>query len=210
MRKKLFFLSAAFLMSLVSWADSWVKPTISDDMFANEFAASSEAVGDTVIYYLYNTEGEGFFNSGKAPGHSKWESNALLTDQGTRMFFVKYVLTDPETGEAQEWDGKTYIMKNEYKTAGAWKEVFSDSQNCVFCDRRTQADYLWEILPQGGGEYLIRLSDLNPTWNCAAYADLDYYGNTASMPSTMTISTARSSPSHPLSPRRRMVRTILI
>lgn len=178
MRKKLFFLSAAFLMSLVSWADSWVKPTISDDMFASEFAASSEAVGDTVIYYLYNTEGEGFFNSGKAPGHSKWESNALLTDQGTRMFFVKYVLTDPETGEAQEWDGKTYIMKNEYKTAGAWKEVFSDSQNCVFCDRRTQADYLWEILPQGGGEYLIRLSDLNPTWNCAAYADLDYYGNT--------------------------------
>lgn len=178
MRKKLFFLSAAFLMSLVSWADSWVKPTISDDMFANEFAASSEAVGDTVIYYLYNTEGEGFFNSGKAPGHSKWESNAILSDEGARMFFFKYITQDPETGENQEWDGKTYILKNEYKTAGAWKEVFTDTQNNMNCDRRAQADYLWEILPQAGGAYYIRLSDLNPNWNNTAYADLDYYGNT--------------------------------
>lgn len=178
MRKKMFFLSAAFLMSLASWADSWVKPTISDEMFANEFSTSSEAVGDTTIYYLYNTEGEGFFNSGKAPAHSKWESNAILSDQGARMFFFKYITKNPETGENQEWDGKTYILKNEYKTAGTWKEVFSDTQNNINCDRRAQADYLWEIIPQGSGVYYIKLADANPNWNNTAYAALDYYGNT--------------------------------
>ena len=67
MNKKFYLLGVMSFLATMMFAQGWVAPKITSADYA-EVKLSSEAVGDTTIYYLYNIEGDGFLTNGVGTG----------------------------------------------------------------------------------------------------------------------------------------------
>lgn len=158
----------ATLVSAVGFAQGWVKPEINESMFVSEFIPSED--GDSTIYYLYNVESKAFFTQGKAPIHSKWETNAILASKGNPVMVYKYLAADAEGNMV--WDNKSYVIKNYYAAKSKWFDIFIDTFTNVMIDRNKQANYMWEFEPQGNGVYYIKPGDVNPDYNVTLLAEL--------------------------------------
>lgn len=163
MKRRFLFLLMASLISTASFAQGWTKPEINESMFASEFIPSQD--GDSTIYYLYNVESKAFFTQGNAPGHSKWATNAVLSDAGNPVMVYKYLTADEEGNMV--WDNKSYVIKNYYAAKTKWFDIFIDGILNVMIDRNAQANYMWEFEPQGNGVYYIKSADVNPDYNVA-------------------------------------------
>ena len=167
MNKRLLLLCSTMLMSVMSFAQ-WEQPTIAKYFPSSTYAemavstaAKDGVAGDTTVYYLLNIEAPGFLTGGTAASHSQWSTNAVVKETGNKVIVMKYYAND-----STEWDGKTYEIKDWYKTK--YYNVFPTSNYAMFIDRASQANYMWEIEPQGGNVYYISVADVNPEYNDAA------------------------------------------
>ena len=188
MNKRLLFACVGMLMSVMSFAQ-WVQPSIESfftaDTYAKELKAS-EVDGDTTVYYLLNIEAPGFFSQGTCTAHAQWATHAALQTTGKKIILEKYLYTEiiqPEEGDEEAkpdtivhpWDGKTYTLSDygNYNSRGnMYYNVFPTNWYAMFVDRNGQADYMWEVLPQGNGVYYIKVSDYNPNYNDSNIGEL--------------------------------------
>ena len=193
MNKRLLISCLGVMMSMMSFAQ-WVQPTIANfftsDTYAKELKVS-EVGGDTTVYYLLNIEAPGFFSQGTCTAHSQWATHAALQTTGKKIILEKYIYTEiiqPEEGDEEAkpdtivhpWDGKTYTLSDygNYNSRGnMYYKFFPTDWFAMFVDHNGQANYMWEVLPQGNGVYYIKVSDYNPNYNDTAIGELLGYPN---------------------------------
>ncbi len=173
MKRNLLVLVSLFV-SLAAFAQ-WTKP----EMPAGATLEFSDE-NDTTIYYLYNAEAEVFFSEGNA-----WGTQATWTTEGPglKVFFTKYQATNAETGELDEWDGKTILFNDFTPTKNAWKYAFINSDTEIYMDRNKQENYFWECEQTDKG-YRFFGGDLNPQFNHTNYPNC-YMGVDKNMSTTI-------------------------
>lgn len=173
MKRNLLVLVSLFV-SLAAFAQ-WTKP----EMPAGATLEFSDE-NDTTIYYLYNAEADAFFSEGNA-----WGTQATWTTEGPglKVFFTKYQATNAETGELDEWDGKTILFNDFTPTKNAWKYAFINSDTEIYMDRNKQENYFWECEQTDKG-YRFFGGDLNPQFNHTNYPNC-YMGVDKNMSTTI-------------------------
>ena len=155
--KKLLLLFAAMLMSAVSFAQTftatWTKPLPAavDQYQYSTFAADFQ--GDTIAYYLYNVGASAFFTEGNA-----WGTQASIGNTGLKVAISKYTINDV-------WDEKTVFINDFSLSKNSWKLLFIDSETQAYVDHNNQANFYWEIVPQGNKNFRIKGADENPDYN---------------------------------------------
>lgn len=149
--KKLFTLTAMAFCSLVMFAGTWEKPVVTADMYI------PFVPGDSV--YIYNTKSNLFLTEG-----NNWGTHASVGDAGLLFTIEKYM-------QADEWDGKTYLIKDLSIAKNSWQVMFIDNGSDVYVDRGSQANYYWQVQDFGNYLYGFFGADINPEYNLANYPD---------------------------------------
>ena len=153
MRRKIFLLGVMSFIATMMFAQEWIAPAITSADYA-EVKMSSTAVGDTTYYYLYNIEGKGFMTNGRADNHTgqTWNTHAVLSSTGHRLFMGKYVI------DGAEWDGKSVYIINWHDSK--WQKVFAVHERNMFVDYADQADAypVWEMEKEDGNIYKFKVS----------------------------------------------------
>ncbi len=174
MNKKFYLLGVMSFLTTMMFAQGWVAPKITSADYA-EVKLSSEAVGDTTIYYLYNIEGDGFLTNGRADNHTgqTWNTHAVLNTTGHKLFVAKYAIND------EAWDGKSYYIINWHDSK--WQKVFAVNERNMYVDYADQADAYpaWEMIKEEGNIYKFKVSDGNNapfTAEMTALKDVSFWG----------------------------------
>ena len=149
--KKLFTLVAMAFCGMAMFAGTWEKPVITADMYIPFIP------GDSV--YIYNTKSNLFLTEG-----NNWGTHASVGDAGLLFTIEKYM-------QADEWDGKTYLIKDLSIAKNSWKEMFIDNGSDVYVDRGSQANYYWQVQDFGNYLYGFFGADINPEYNLTNYPD---------------------------------------
>jgi hypothetical protein len=167
MRRKIFLLGVMSFIATMMFAQEWIAPAITSADYA-EVKMSSTAVGDTTYYYLYNIEGKGFMTNGRADNHTgqTWNTHAVLSSTGHRLFMGKYVI------DGAEWDGKSVYIINWHDSK--WQKVFAVHERNMFVDYADQTDAypVWEMEKEDGNIYKFKVSPNNPAPFTEAMAEL--------------------------------------
>ena len=196
MNKKLLLLSVALLSFATSFAQLWDIPSAAELKYETNPKVSIEAngkywAGDSIFYYLYNVEADGFLSNNTCPSHAQWSTHAAVRrDQANKVMLAQYRLapiikTDTTYVEVEtddpdnptktvmkvdtvsitipEWDGVTYNIIDWYNNQ--WWYVFPTSSYNTFVDNQGQADHMWNMKSMGDGIFRFSVSDLNPTFN---------------------------------------------
>ena len=120
-------------------------------------------VGDdgapTTCFYLYNVGAKAFFTQSNA-----WGTQASVENVGRKMALVA-----DQTGEG------VYTLQQynwrESDLPKAWRYVFFDSPNAMFCDRNAQNNYYWGV-EQGDGTFRLFAASsensMNADWEATA------------------------------------------
>ena len=103
-------------------------------------------VGDdgapTTYFYLYNVGAKAFFTQSNA-----WGTQASVENVGRKMALVADPMgEDVYTLQQYNW--------RESDLPEAWRYVFFDSPNAMFCDRNAQNNYYWGV-EQGDGTFRL-------------------------------------------------------
>ena len=154
MKRNLLLLASLFV-GITAFAQ-WEKPTVK----GAEMKFSSEEVGDTTEYYLYNEDACAFFTEGNA-----WGTQASYTSENTglKVMFTKDIVDG-------EWDGKTFFINDFSLNKNSWKVLFIDTDQAMFVDHGTQPNYYWECV-QNGDAYRFFGAAKNPTFNYVDYEE---------------------------------------
>ena len=143
-------------MATMAFAQGWEVPKITSADYA-DVKLSTEAVGDTTYYYLYNIEGDGFLTNGRADNHTgqTWNTHAVINSTGHRLFVAKYEV------EGSAWDGKSVYIINWHDSK--WQKVFAVHERNMFVDYADQADAYpaWEMIKETGNIYKFKVSESN-------------------------------------------------
>ena len=161
---KLLVLTALWLTAGSAWAADLVERNApeepasavidADALEAINKVAAPFVVGDA--YVLYNTGAQQYFSQG-----NNWGTRASVSDL---PILVRFTLPEGKTLEDNALLLNDYDIKN-----NAWKIAFFDAADKMFVDRGSQANYFWQVVPQGDNVYRLQASpanpDLNPTNN---------------------------------------------
>jgi len=105
-------------------------------------------------YVLYNTGAEQYFTQG-----NNWGTRASV---GDLPLLVRFTLPEGKTLEDNALLFNDYDIYN-----NGWKNAFFDSATGIFVDRGSQANYFWQVVPQGNKVYRLQASPANPDLNPA-------------------------------------------
>lgn len=146
MRKTLLLVTAGLLAYTGSYAQEREKP----EPVASEFSTGQE-------FYLYNVDTGKFYTEGNAYG-----TQSSVGDTGLKCRFILY--EDTEGGPVVTWT-------NYSNTKGQWMNTFATGNGLMYVDRAGQADYFWQVAPQGNNIYKLKISAPNPIYNQENYPD---------------------------------------
>ena len=162
MRKRILLLGVISFLATMAFAQGWEVPKITSADYA-DVKLSTEAVGDTTYYYLYNIEGDGFLTNGRADNHTgqTWNTHAVISSTGHRIFINKYEVKDTEGNVTVAWDGKSVYINNWHDSK--WQKVFAVHERNMFVDYADQADAYpaWEMIKEAGNIYKFKVSESN-------------------------------------------------
>ena len=108
-------------------------------------------------YYLYNVDAKAFFTEGNA-----WGTQASIGDTGLKVAFT----ADGEYTAA-------YLFNDFSIAKNAWKLVFFDTENSMFVDLGSQANYRWGVEENGETFRLFAASEENGNPGWAATTDAE-------------------------------------
>ncbi len=108
-------------------------------------------------FYLYNVDAKAFFTEGNA-----WGTQVSIGDKGLKVAFTV--------------DGSydlTYLFNDFSLAKNAWKLTFFDSENSMFVDLGSQANYRWGVEDNGATFRLFAQSEENgnPGWDATTDAE---------------------------------------
>ena len=108
-------------------------------------------------FYLYNVDAKAFFTEGNA-----WGTQVSIGDKGLKVAFTV--------------DGNydlTYLFNDFSLAKNAWKLTFFDSENSMFVDLGSQANYRWGVEDNGATFRLFAQSEENgnPGWDATTDAE---------------------------------------
>lgn len=149
--KKPLLLLAALAATMGALAGEWQQPSFSG-------AFQPLTAGDTV--YIYNPEAKLFLTEG-----NDWGTHATVGAAGLRF------CVQPCVADGGEWDGQTYYIYDESVKKGGWYRMFITDGGHVYMDNATQADSLWQFIPQAGNTYQIKGAETNPVWTASGEMD---------------------------------------
>ncbi len=147
--KKTLFLFAALAAATGVFAEGWEKP-----VYSGNFQPLTP--GDTV--YVFNTESKQFLTEG-----NDWGTHATMSDMGMLVTVQKYQ-SQNEDETLNDWDGKTYIIRDFSVVKAGWKDLFINADG-LYVDRGSQPDYFFSFIDKGNNTYNIYGADINPTYN---------------------------------------------
>ncbi len=140
-----------------SWAAEWADPTLE---FAQPDLEGIQA-GQKQVYYIYNVASGKFMSDG-----GQYGTQLVVLDTGqdvTVSYGSDYELVAHE-GEADFSDAKSYrLSMMNALTNGGFHEVWTNGSVC-YVDHNKQGHMLWDIVPQDGGVYHIRVNADDPTY----------------------------------------------
>ena len=180
MNKRFYLLGVMSFLATMMFAQGWVAPKITSADYA-DVKMSTEAIGDTTIYYLYNIDGDGFLTNGRADNHTgqTWNTHAVISSTGHKIFINKYEVKDTEGAVTIPWDGKSVYINNWHDSK--WQKVFAVHERNMFVDYADQADNYpaWEMIKEAGNIYKFRVSESNSaafTAEMTALKDVAFMG----------------------------------
>ena len=159
---KLLVLTALWLVGLNVNAADLIERTapVADEnlvtVFDEETLATIEktavdfVVGD--VYVVYNTGAQKYLSQG-----NNWGTRASVSDL---PILVRFSIPEGKTLEDNALLFNDYDIKN-----NGWKNAFFDSATSIFVDRGSQANYFWQVVPQGDKTYRLQASPANPDFN---------------------------------------------
>ncbi len=152
-----------------SWAAGWADPTL-------EFAQPDlEGIrgGQRPVYYIYHVASGKFMSNG-----ADADVKLVVSDTGqdvTLSYGSDYELITHE-GKADYSDAKSYrLSMMNAPTVGGFHEMHLDAGTTCWVDHSKEGHILWDIVPQDGGAYRIRVNADDPIYGAntgnPAYAD---------------------------------------
>lgn len=108
------------------------------------------------FYYLYNVGSDKYYTAGNT-----WGTQCSVGDEPLLVQFVYY----------NNEDKNTLLLRNYVESKDGWNTAFFDSDDAMFVDRLSQANYGWTI-QKVGDYYRMQASEsteINPTYSSTAY-----------------------------------------
>lgn len=154
---KLLVLSALMLFGVgsVNAADLIERAKPSPVIDAEALAAIEKVAAEFEVgkyYVLYNKGAQQYFSQG-----NNWGTRASVSDL---PILVKFSIPEGKTLEDNALLLEDYCIYSK-----GWKRAFFDSETAIFVDRRDQANFYWQVVPQGNKVYRLQASEANPSLN---------------------------------------------